>query len=155
VWVGYSWYSNRKYSDICNKCGGSGWYIPSHWNVLERISFGEYLFHKPVGRSYNKPEVGSTIIEGYVEHNPSKFSYIARIILNLLYDCRGYKKRWRFGFGSGYYINHGWKINRLFNNLVYVIKHKGNYLPIIKKRMASVRPAVTGSLDVAMDYLPF
>lgn len=156
VWTGYSWYNNREYRDACNRCGGTGWYIMPCWNVLKRITFGRYTFHKPIERVYKKPATGSVIIEGYVQHEASKYSYIARMLIYLLYDLRGYKKHWRFGWGGGWYPYKQWRPKHLFNNLVHLVKFGRKAIPFNRYKARKIQEhARPNEVSLTGDDLPF
>jgi hypothetical protein len=129
IWLGYSWYNNRQYTDICNNCGGNGWYRNPHWNVLAVIKMGKFTFHKPLDRSYTKPAVGSPVIEGYVEHEPSRYSYAARMILFMLYDWKGHGTNWKFGIGHSWYGYKQWRPAHIFNNAVHLIRKREQSIP--------------------------
>lgn len=89
--------------ETCYHCYGDGWYRKQHWNVLRRVKFGKYTFHKPIDRIYKAPEVGSVIIDGYVNHDDTKWTYQARNILYFMYDRKAFIARKKREFGMGRY----------------------------------------------------
>jgi hypothetical protein len=127
VYKGYS-YSTGPFKEWCYKCGGTGWYIKDHWNSLAIYNFGKYSFHLPMGRQFVKPAPGAKIIDGYISHDSSYWSRFARIVIFLLYDFGGYKKRWWFGFGGG---RRKWSFRpaTIINNIAYIRYHWRDYLP--------------------------
>lgn len=128
--VKYSW--NPPYKaydwDYCWHCNGTGYYKLPQWICLSRIQFGKYTFHRPLKREYmvKNPFVHevlgfelspSKIIEGYIEHEESRFSHICLLLLYRIYNIEAYNKeliefRWKFK----YRVVVPWKIriNRFF-----------------------------------------
>lgn len=84
-------------ADCCWNCNGTGWYKRPVWNILKKIRFGKYTFHKPYQKLYKKP-ITIPNIKGYIQHNRSKYSGFAITVLFLLYE-RGYIKRYWKGNG--------------------------------------------------------
>lgn len=156
IYTSYSWHTNRPYHDTCRNCWG-GWYIPNKWNVLAVYQFGKYRFHKPTGTQYKKPECQeSQIIDGYVNHEPSSYSYVCRMLIYLLFDLKGYKKRWVFGWGGGWYPYQQWKPKHAFNNLAHLIKNGNEAIPFKVRRMKKIMPLKRVSYQFdEFDDLPF
>ena len=80
--------------NYCYNCF-NGWYKRPVWNILARLQFGNYTFHQPYQRSYTKPDNGIKVIEGYIEHNHSKYGEFAAGILFLIYDRKTFKVWWK------------------------------------------------------------
>ena len=87
----YDQYGFRDEPIECFKCFGSGWYKYPVWVILERIRFGKFFFHQPIGRSYNEPLLPVSI-DGYVNHEQTKHGKFALAILYLLYDRQQFKR---------------------------------------------------------------
>lgn len=131
IHVGYRWSDIHwgklvSYEETCYKCY-QGWYKRPVWNILARVEFGKYTFHQPYQRSYSKPDNSIQIIEGYIDHNRSKYSVFAGTILFLLYE-KGYLKRWYKGAGCGWRLM-WWLPRNYLHNIIHVIKH-GPKMPI-------------------------
>lgn len=123
IHIYYSEFTGKAYDkDYCWHCNGTGWYKLPVWNILARIQMGKYTFHQPFQRSYKKPFNGIPIIEGYIEHNTSKYSDFAATVLFLIYE-RGYLKRWYSSAGTGRYVC-WWLPRNWLNNIIYHIKHR-------------------------------
>ncbi len=127
IYNGYN-YRFGVFKEPCYKCSGSGMYRKNCWNALAVYNFGKYSFHSPIGKQFVKPEPGNKIIEGYISHDASYWSRFARIMIFILFDFKGYKKRWRFEMGNGKRV-WGWRPATIINNLAYVKKHLEDYLP--------------------------
>jgi hypothetical protein len=157
IWTGYSWYNNRQYSDTCNKCGGDGWYINPSWNVLAVVKIGKYTFHKPIERSYKKPAPGSHVFEGYIAHEPSKYSWLCRMILFLLYDRKGYRKNWHTGIGNAWYKNKHWHPVQIARNLAHIIRYGRDSYPFRMRRYRKMQKNRAPAPEMAWDGedLPF
>lgn len=156
-YTGYSWHTNQKYQDTCRNCWG-GWYLPNKWNVLAVYKMGKYRFHKPIDTQYKKPECQqSQIIDGYVNHEQSNYSYLCRMVLFIMYDIKGYKNRWSFGWGGGWYTSRQWLPKHAFNNLVHLIKNGKDAIPFKVWQIKRQTPKIqSGSLTMAdIDDLPF
>jgi hypothetical protein len=108
----------------------NGWYKRPVWNILEKVQFGKYVFHQPYKRIYDKPENNIQIINGYIEHEPSKYSKIALIILFILYE-KGYAKRWYKETGNGWRLYWYWPKNWI-PAIIHLIKYKSKAYPIKK-----------------------
>lgn len=80
------------------------------------------------------------MIEGYVSHYESKYSYLFRMLIYMIYDLNGYKKRWNFGWGGGWYPSQQWKPKHAFNNLVHLIKNGNEAIPFKIRRMKKIKP---------------
>lgn len=103
VYTGYYMMSGEKWQDTCNRCCGDGWYVLPKWICLSRIKFGPYIFHKPLKREqcvrnpWTERNMGwvvtnRPIIQGYIEHNRSRFGQISLLILYLRYDPVTFEK---------------------------------------------------------------
>lgn len=105
----------------CNSCGGSGqhakysysgkiydwadcyhcqlgWYKLPQWNILERYRLGRYIFHQPLKRVYSKEQIHVPFeckIEGYIEHNYSKYGADCLMVLYFIFD---FKRWWKEDF---------------------------------------------------------
>ncbi|MDR3551264.1 MAG: hypothetical protein P4L31_07665 [Candidatus Babeliales bacterium] len=141
IYTGRGYFSGRWGKEPCYKCYGTGMYVKKHWNALAVYKFGNYSFHSPIGRQFVKPEIGSKIFEGYISHNSSYWSRFSQLVIFILFDFNGYKKRWRFNFGGG---KRKWSFRpaTIINNIVYIRYHWRDYLPKRK-------------LDYINDDLPF
>jgi hypothetical protein len=141
VW--HSLYSN--FSDICNRCYG-GWYKRPMRVLLERKRFGRFVFHKPIDRKYgNEPyeiPVGMTVnhIEGYISHSYSRYSFLAVLILFLIYD-RVAAKKYFYEMGMGFRVR--WWLPM---NYLYVVAHFVRY----GRRAYPIRQA----RDRCMKFIP-
>lgn len=107
--------------DDCWNCS-NGWYKRPVWNILEKIQFGRYVFHRPYKRCYIKPDEYHPTIQGYIEHNAGKYGKISLFILLLIYE-KGYLKRWWTTPRIGYY-SYWWRWNNFINNLFYIWQHR-------------------------------
>lgn len=98
----------------CYNCD-NGWYKKPCWNILERVQFGDFIFHQPLRRTYEKPDIKAHIY-GYIEHEKSKYSWFAKSVLFLLFE-KGYLKR--------YYENvYGWRCYWYYpKNWLFTICH--------------------------------
>lgn len=131
TYIGYSWHTYKSYESECFKCDGTGWFKLPTYVILKRIQFGKYCFHQPWKRAYFKNPIPSApVIEGYVEHIPSKYSEISRDILFFLYD----RKYWIDILGSGWYNHKQYKPKILLHNLLHLIKYNKNAIPISRLR---------------------
>lgn len=123
IFVRYSYYSDKPIQEMCYKCYNGKYHRP-HWNLLERIEFGKYTFHKPINRVYEKPDY-NTVINGYITHKPSYWSHFARVVLYLIYCRKDYKQfgGWDFGLGDSYRCY--WFLHfpkNFINNIVYKVR---------------------------------
>lgn len=126
---GESLYKERQQ---CYHCAG-GWYKRPVWNILQRLKFGNYIFHQPFQRSYTKPaDIKIPVIEGYIEHTRSRYGLIALTILFFTYE-KGYSKRWRndFDTGGGWPI-YWWWVRNWLAVIVHVLKKKKKSQPYKK-----------------------
>lgn len=117
----------------------NGWYKLPQWICLARIKFGEYTFHRPLKREYmeknpfTKEEMGydvstTPIINGYIEHNKSRYATFARFVLYLIYNRTAIPELFK-GFGVGYYFN-WWSIRRFTNNVWHIVTHGHKAIPL-------------------------
>ncbi len=125
--VYYRWDGTYDY-DFCWHCH-NGWYKRRTWNILSRIKFGKYEFHQPFQRVYHKPYNGIPVIEGYFDHEKSKYSNFAKTILFLIYE-KGYLKRWYKTSGIVWRL-YWWLPKNWINNIIHLIKHGRKSWPII------------------------
>jgi hypothetical protein len=126
----------------CNHCWG-GWYKQPAWVLLQRIQFGKYIFHKPFEKKFGSKNpfikecgVNKEIITGYIDHSRTKYGKDARVILFLLYDWKGYWKRWYKAIGSGWYSHRSvwWTPRRWPNNIAHIIRYKHKAIPFMKMK---------------------
>lgn len=110
----YSWYYPYNVYDhaTCYHCDGSGWYKDPQWICLERITFGHYIFHRPLKREYGVKnpfteeslgwQVSDTpVITGYIEHSPAWIGkYAIALIMFGTPDfkliCKRILKEWKW-----------------------------------------------------------
>jgi hypothetical protein len=114
-YVGY-----RGEYDTCWNCH-NGWYKRPVWNILSRLEFGKYTFHQPYARSFSKPENSLGIIEGYIEHDKSKYSDFSAFILFQVYDFKGYWKRY-YNSITGFRLM-WWLPRNYLRNAIYIQKY--------------------------------
>ncbi len=114
--------------DVCWNCY-KGWYKRPTWNILMLMRFGKYTFHQPYARIYEKPFPEKPIIEGYIEHEKSKYSKFALTALFLLYE-KNYIKRWYKTAGLGW-RSYFWQFRNWAYDIVYIIKHGFNSIPFV------------------------
>lgn len=97
-----NYYHGMWHRDTCWNCW-RGWFKRPTWNILQRIQFGKFVFHKPYLRVYEKPDIETPIIEGYIDHNSTKWYQgpIALFILGVIYE-KGYLKRFYKENGLGW-----------------------------------------------------
>ena len=157
IYVHYHWHGSEREYEGCYRCY-NGWYKRPTWNVLQRIQFGNYVFHQPFERLYKKPEdVSLPIIEGYIEHNRSKHGKFALTILFLLYE-KGYLKRWYKSAGIGWKC-YWWQPRNWLYNIVHIIKHGRNSIPFndTKRKMKAIISKYKSVKPVSYepDDLPF
>jgi hypothetical protein len=147
IYRGYSWRYDEDFQDLCYRCY-NGWYKRPVWNILSRIQYGKHIFHSPYKRAYSKPEINSQIIDGYIQHNRSKYGTFALAVLFFLFE-KGYIKRWYKETGIGWRVM-WWLPRNWLRNIVHLIKHGKDSYPFRKKRkVAKYHPS---SND---DDLPF
>jgi hypothetical protein len=121
--------------DPCWNCD-NGWYKKPTWVILERIRFGRYYFHQPIGRQYTKPLTPVTI-NGYVDHKDTKHGLFSLVMLYLLYNRKAFKaywKKWYETTGAGWRLK-WWLPRNWIYNLMHIIKKKHKAIPFrrIKK----------------------
>ena len=123
------WYDNYGFQDSepCWHCH-NGWYKRPTWILLVRKKFGKYIFHKPIDRQYveenpYKLPIGMKveIIEGYIDHQYSRYAYLAVLTLFLLYDRKAFKK---YFHEMGMYWRYKWYYPM---NWLYVVAHFVRY----------------------------
>jgi hypothetical protein len=141
-------------TDVCWNCN-NGWYKRPTWSILAKIKFGKYKFHKPFKRVYEKPDNTIEIINGYIEHTPSKYSEFALFILCLIYE-KGYLKRWYKEAGNGWRVK--WYLPRNYiYNLISLLKHGFKSYPfkIFIRSFKSKPEKIKYSPVEQIDDLPF
>lgn len=158
IFHGYHW-SGDEYFDNCYRCH-RGWYKRPVWNILEKVQFGKYIFHQPYQRAYEKPDISTPIIEGYIEHNRAKFGGISLHILYLMYE-KGYIGRYWRSSGIGWYVYWHYPQNWI-PNLIHIIKKGKNSIPFcslkrkIEKMFEKPQPKVEYTpSNIDDDDLPF
>lgn len=112
----YDVYLHKWYEEECWNCH-SGWFKRPVWNILSKVEFGKYTFHQPYQRSYSKPANDIGIIDGYIEHNESKYSDFAAFILFQIYDFNGYWRRYYqsiYGFRVMWWLPRNWLRNAIY-----------------------------------------
>lgn len=155
--------SYHGFDDECYHCLG-GWYKLPQWILLQNFQWYKYRFHKPIERKFvrknpfNIPLLklgdGDTLITGYIEHYPSKYSYLAVYALYLFYDRTSFKnklKKWRDGLGFGWYV-YWWYPRNWLNNIVYICL-KG--LPPRRIKCKPITPAAYDNGGRHFEELPF
>jgi hypothetical protein len=115
------------YHELCYNCY-NGWYKRPTWNILAKVKFGNYEFHQPYKRVYEKPDNSIHIIEGFIDHNKSKYSKFALNILFFVYE-KGFIKRWYKETGNGWRCK--WHLPKNWiPNIIHFIKHGFKAYPI-------------------------
>ncbi len=149
----YIGYYGRQYNDTCYHCY-NGWYKRPTWNILERVQFGKYTFHKPYQRAYKKPDIliGAQI-EGYISHQRAKYGALCTSILFLLFE-KGYIKRWYKGAGIGWRV-YWWLPKAYLNNIIHIIKKGKNAYPVKKLTGKIYRLTHTKKQLQELEDLPF
>jgi hypothetical protein len=130
IYTGYYW-SGEQWHDSCNRCYG-GWYKLPQYNILERVKFGNFIFHQPYKRFSKNPEgefAGLNKIDGYVYHSYTPYGPAARHILFLLYES-GYLKRYYKNAGIGWRTQ-WWLPGAWIPNTIHLVKYKLNSIPFI------------------------
>lgn len=127
----YYFFDKKPTKEYCYKCNGTGMYIKDHWNILAVYKFGKYIFHSPIGRQFVKPDIGTKVFEGYITHNSTYWSRFSQITIFILFDFKGYKKRWWFAMGDGL---RKWSLRpaSIINNIAYYKYHWRDILPTKK-----------------------
>lgn len=143
-------YATGYYYEPCYSCY-NGWYKRPRWNILARVAFGEYEFHRPMNTVFEKPEMSNPFIEGYIEHTKSKYTKFAKAVLFLLYE-KGYLKRWWKETGNGWPCYWYWPRNWV-PSLVHIIKNGKRSYPFRKIRLKRI--AKKYSIVPDSDDLPF
>lgn len=147
----------------CFRCW-NGWYKQPTWVLLQRIQFHKYIFHKPVKRETGGKEnpfkevagwnINEEVISGYIDHKRTKYGKDALVLLYLMYDWKGYWRRWRQYIGVGWYCHPSWvyKPRRWPNQIAHLIKYRWEAVPFmgLKRRFANRPPA-----EPSIDDLPF
>jgi hypothetical protein len=164
---GYGHYYNTA---DCYHCWG-GWYKSPAWVLLQRIRFGRCIFHKPIERKLQSknpyiqsdymPEdlrlnLGPEVIQGYIDHKRTKFGKNARTILFLLYDWKGYWKRWYKSIGRGWRCSRYWWLRprNWPNNIAHIIRYGRKAIPFMRKTKYQPPPSQP-ALDYQPEDLPF
>lgn len=119
-------YYGEWHGETCYRCYG-GWYKRPTWNILQRLKFGKYTFHIPYKRVYERPEIETTIIEGYIDHAYTKYGAVAVFILCLIYE-KGYLKRFYNESGMGW-RSCWWLPRNYVLNAIHIIKNGRNSYP--------------------------
>lgn len=128
--------------DSCWHCI-RGWYKRPTWVLLQRIRFGKYIFHKPIEKKYGKANpfinecgVNKNAIDGYIDHSRTEYGKDALVILYLIYDWKGYWKRWYRSVGRGWYCHRSWWMSprRCANNIAHIIRYKRKAIPFQRKQ---------------------
>lgn len=122
----YDYYTKSFYKEWCWNCH-EGWYKRPTWNILQRLKFGKYTFHQPFKRVYEKPEIETPIIEGYIDHNRTKYGGLAVFILCLIYE-NGYLKRFYNESGIGWRC-YWWEPRNWVLNAIHIYKNGRNSYP--------------------------
>lgn len=147
--VYHGYYGN----DLCRHCY-NGWYKRPQWNILERIQFGKYIFHRPYQRAYIKPDVSFPMIEGYIEHKRSKYGWLARHILFLIYE-KGYLRRYYNQAGLGWRV-YWWLPTNWIPNALHIIKRGRKSIPIVRYKERHKRKSITQQYQSSLNQdLPF
>ncbi len=140
-------HNGKPYDTVdCYHCWG-GWFKMPQWIALQSYAWDHYRFHRPLKREFCEAnpfakesldwEVGP-IIEGYIEHSESKYSYLAVYALFLLYDRSAFRMRllrWWSNLGFGWYV-HWWRPRHWLNNVKYIVRtrsipHKIRYKVVV------------------------
>lgn len=153
-------YDGRVYkTEACYHCY-FGWYKRPSWVLLQRLQFGKYIFHKPIDRANGKANpfagqsgINTEVIEGYIDHTRTKFGKDALVILFLLYDWKGFWKRWYKAIGRGWYCHQSWwwSPRRWPNNIAHIIRYKSGAIPFKRKS----KPVYHNPLILDTQDLPF
>lgn len=140
------------YKEPCWNCY-SGWFKRPCWNILQRLKFGKYIFHQPFKRVYEKPEIETPIIEGYIDHTSTKYGGLAVFILCLIYE-RHYLKRFYNENGLGWRV-YWWYPRNWVPCAIHIHKNGFNSYPArrIKERFRKYFPAK--QIECDPEELPF
>lgn len=160
TYVGYYWESGKEWFDTCNRCAGSGWFKDPQWICLGIYKYGRYTFHRPLKRHFGvvnpfcEEEIGwdvtkTPVIEGYIDHYPLKFSPYALTILFLLFDFKGFWRRWYAEQGVGWRVYWYWPRNWVYS-VIHIIKRGRNSVPF--RKLIQIHRE---NLDRSADNLPF
>jgi hypothetical protein len=114
-------------TDLCWHCH-NGWYKRPFWTILAKIKFGEYKFHQPFKKVYEKPDNTIELINGYIEHTPGKYSGFALFVLCLLYEKK-YLRRWYKETGNGYRLKWYLPKNYIYN-FIHLTKFRFKSFPV-------------------------
>ncbi len=152
--IKWNWYTGKAYDqDICWNCDGTGWYKRPVWNILARLELGKYTFHQPYQRSYTKPDNGIPVIEGYIDHNLSKYSALAATMLFLFFE-KGYLKKWYKNAGLGWRLM-WWLPRNWLNNIIYLKKFGIRKVYRMLDYQKRHRTYVANPADFNYEDLPF
>jgi hypothetical protein len=123
--------------DACWHCY-NGWFKRPMWVMLERRKFGRYTFHKPIDRKYCEenpyriPSMNFKVIDGYISHQPAKYSYLALWLLYLVYNPRQLKKELqkiheesRYGWRVCWWLPRNW-----YRCASHIIQRRGEAYPV-------------------------
>lgn len=126
VYVGYYEMSGQKWTDTCHSCS-RGWYKLPRYVILKKIQLGKYLFHQPSYSYESSKKIlaakNVNYIQGYIEHDESKYSEICSKILFFIYDYKIFKLRYVCSLGVGW-CTYWWLPKNWINNIVWYVKHK-------------------------------
>lgn len=127
----YDWRNDGGYYESCYHCY-NGWYKRPMIVLLDRISVGRHVFHRPATRHYLERELEQSelppgAITGYIEHERKKNGWIAFIILYIVFDWKGYKAIVR-SKGIGYCDKWFYRDN-IINNIRHIQRKKRNAIP--------------------------
>jgi hypothetical protein len=132
------YYESEEDSEIeyCYKCASTGWYKKNTWNILEKVQFGKFTFHQPYQRAFVKPDISIPFITGYIEHKKSKYGWLAKSILFLIYDKKYLKRYYQnvMGWRCSWYLPKNW----LFT-ILHFVKYKQKAYPIQDLRTKFMR----------------
>lgn len=141
------WEPEEEAHDVCNHCWG-GWYKLPQYNILEKYSFGRFVFHRPILRyrrafyaarfMANQPghmrhqKSKSQRIDGYIDHHGSRHSRKSLFFLYLIYDK---SQAWKLikshirNYGRGY--RYDWKyLPNWPRNIIYFLRNGIHSYPI-------------------------
>jgi hypothetical protein len=138
-------------ADFCWHCY-NGWYKRPTWNILSVVDFGGYVFHRPYKRVYENPNITSQVIEGYIEHTPTRFSKLALKTLFVVYD-KTFFRRWYKNIGLGWRL-YWWLPRNWVNNVFHVLKYGRKSFPV-KRLVKRLTPKPKPAFEYSIDDLPF
>lgn len=149
---------NLPFADPCWFCF-DGWYKRPFWSILKKVKFGSYTFHQPVERVYEKPDIISNkTIEGYIEHEQSKHSKFALVVLYMLYNQAAFKAYWQNWYK---HIGRGWRLKwyhprSYINNIAHLVRYKRKAIPFKRSEKYKYSlPSWRNKITQTEDDLPF